>query len=87
MDDEIKKEESGEVKEEKTDKRKADQTEPEKPLDKMTAPEWREIAKNIEGVTGVHAMKKDELLSLIKEDRGIKDEEPVKAKKKKGKAG
>jgi uncharacterized small protein (DUF1192 family) len=49
----------------------------EKPLLKMTAIELREIALQIPGVTGVHAMKKDKLLSVIKEHRGIKDEEPV----------
>ena len=57
----------------------------EKPLDKMTAPELREIAKEIPGVTGVHAMKKEELLAAVKEFRGIKDEEPVKKKKAKTK--
>ena len=55
----------------------------EKPLEKMTVKELREIAKDIPGVTGVHAMKKDGLLALIKEDRGIKDERPVKKIKKK----
>ena len=52
----------------------------EKPLDKMTAKELREIAKEIPGVTGAHAMKKEQLLDIIKEDRGIKDEEPAKKK-------
>ncbi|MBK5102349.1 MAG: hypothetical protein JJE15_15400, partial [Desulfobacteraceae bacterium] len=52
----------------------------EKPLDKMTAKELREIAKEIPGVTGAHAMKKEQLLVIIKEDRGIKDEEPAKKK-------
>jgi hypothetical protein len=53
----------------------------EKPLEKMTAPELREIAKEIEGVTGVHAMKKEELLKIIKQARGIVDEKPVKKEK------
>ena len=52
--------------------------EEEKPLDKMTAPELRKIAREIPGVDGVHAMKKQELLAVIKEARGIKDEEPAK---------
>jgi len=56
--------------------------EPEKPLDKMTAPELREIAKQIPGVTGASAMKKDELLEIIKKHRGIEDDKPVKKKKK-----
>jgi hypothetical protein len=56
-------------------------------LDKMTAPELREIAIGIEGVAGVHAMKKGELLRIIKAARGIPDEEKVKrAKKEKAKA-
>lgn len=55
----------------------------EKPLDKMTAPELKEIAKQIPGITGVTAMKKDQLLAIIKDYRGIKDEEaPKKAKKR-----
>ena len=55
---------------------------PEKPLDKMTATELREIALGIEGITGVHAMKKDELLKAVKEARGIVEEEPAKKAKK-----
>jgi hypothetical protein len=50
---------------------------PDKPLEKMTVKELREMAKDIPGLTGVHAMKKEELLSGIKEAKGIKDE-PVK---------
>jgi len=56
--------------------------EQEKSLDKMTAKELREIAMEIPGVTGVHAMKKEQLLEIIKEEKGIKDEEPVIKKKK-----
>jgi hypothetical protein len=55
----------------------------EKPLDKMTAKELREVALEITGIFGVHAMKKEELLAAIKEARGIKDEEPAKKKQKK----
>lgn len=50
----------------------------EKPLDKMTVKELREIAKEIEGIVGVHGMDKSELLSAVKESRGIK-EAPKKA--------
>jgi len=57
---------------------KQEEKAPEKPLDKMTAIELREIAAGIEGVTGVTAMKKEELLKIIKQARGIKDEAPVK---------
>jgi hypothetical protein len=46
----------------------------EKPLDKMTVTELREIAKEIAGITGVHGMKKPELLVAIKQARGIVDE-------------
>ena len=45
----------------------------EKPLDKMTVTELREIAKDIPDVTGVTGMKKAELLEIIKADRGIED--------------
>ena len=55
----------------------------EKPLDKMTAPELKEVAKKIPGVTGVTAMKKADLLDLIKKHRGIADEEPEKDSDKK----
>ncbi len=60
-----------------------EKTPEEKPLDKMTAPELREVAKAIPGVTGTSAMKKDQLLKTIKEYRGIKDEVPQKTSKKK----
>jgi cell division protein FtsX len=54
-----------------------------KPLDKMTAIELREVAMEIPGVAGVHAMKKADLLSIIKEYYGIEEETPLKVKKKK----
>ena len=57
--------------------------EDEKPLEKMTSPELKEVAGKIPGVTGVTAMKKDELIALIKEYRGIVDEEPKKAESSK----
>jgi cell division protein FtsX len=49
-------------------------------LNKMTAIELREIAKDIPGVEGVHAMKKEELLAIIKKHRGIKDRAKKAAK-------
>jgi len=89
MEEEVKdegiKEETEEAKAEAVESQeeeKAEETGEEKPLDKMTAPELREVAKQIPGVTGVSAIKKAELLSLIKEHRGIKDEEPAKKKTK-----
>jgi hypothetical protein len=60
---------------------KKDEQQTEKALDKMTVVELREIAKKIPDVTGVSGMKKDQLLTIIKEDRGIKEEPPAKKKK------
>lgn len=54
-----------------------------KSLDKMTVLELRDIAKTIPGVVGATAMKKEELLVIIKDYRGIKEEETVKRKEKK----
>ena len=52
-----------------------------KPLEKMTAIELREVAVLIKGVTGVSAMKKEDLLPIIKEAWGIAaDETPVRKK-------
>ncbi len=42
----------------------------------MTVLELREIAKEIPDVTGVTAMKKDQLLLIIKKHRGIEEEKP-----------
>ena len=69
----------------KADKMKAKEKTETKPLEKMTVVELREIAKGIEGITGVHAMKKDQLLAAIKENKGdgaVADKEHVKAKEK-----
>ena len=46
----------------------------QKPLERMTAKELREMALGIEGIVGVHAMNKSELLAAIKEAKGIVDE-------------
>ena len=54
----------------------------EKPLDKMTAKELREVAAGIPEITGAHGMKKDELLAAIKKAKGIEETTPVKKKKK-----
>jgi hypothetical protein len=83
MAEEIKDEETkgaeseGEVKEEGP---KAGAGNEEKPLDKMTVLELREIAKEIPDVTGVTAMKKEQLLSIIKKHRGIEEEKPGQKK-------
>jgi predicted nucleic acid-binding Zn-ribbon protein len=51
----------------------------EKPLDRMTAKELRELALTLQGIVGVHAMNKDELIAAIKEVKGIVDEKTKKA--------
>ena len=50
----------------------------EKPLEKMTATELRELAKEIPEITGVHGMNKTELVGAVKKARGI-SEKAVKA--------
>ncbi len=51
----------------------------EKPLDKMTVKELKEIAKEIPEITGAHGMNKAELLSNIKKARGMEDNTVKKA--------
>jgi len=58
--------------------KKKDQEKKEKPLDKMTAKELRELALTIEGIVGVHAMNKTELIAAIKEAKGIVDDKTRK---------
>jgi hypothetical protein len=67
----------GETEEKAAKAEKKPPTAKEKPLEKMTVKELREMAKDIPGITGVHAMKKDELMVEIKKAKGIKDE-PIK---------
>ena len=52
----------------------------EKPLSKMTAKELREMALGMPGISGVHAMKKEELIVAIRAAKGITEEEPTKEK-------
>ncbi|GBC60161.1 Rho termination protein [Desulfonema ishimotonii] len=47
----------------------------EKPLEKMTSKDLREVAKEIDGIVGAHGMNKPELISAIRKARGI--EEPA----------
>jgi len=49
-----------------------------RPLEKMTTTELREIAKGVEGISGVHGMKKQELIDALRKSKGI---EVVKVKK------
>lgn len=50
----------------------------EKPLDKMTVKELREIALTIPDLTGVHGMNKQDLLSAIKAHRGVVEKKAQK---------
>jgi hypothetical protein len=50
----------------------------EKPLDKMTVKELREIAHAITDLKGIHGMNKQDLLDAVKAHRGIKEEKPKK---------
>jgi cell division protein FtsX len=52
----------------------------EKPLEKMTAKELREMALGLPGIHGVHAMKKEELVAAIRAAKGITELEPKKEK-------
>ncbi len=53
----------------------------EKPLEKMTAKELREMALGLPGIHGVHAMKKEELITAIRTAKGITEPEPIREKK------
>jgi hypothetical protein len=46
----------------------------EKPLEKMTAKELRDVALTIPEISGVHGMNKEEVLAAIKKARGIKED-------------
>jgi len=74
-----------ELKEENNEETTPRMPEFEKPIEKMTAPELKEVAKEIPGLTGVHAMKKTDLMDVIKEYYGIEEEGPTTKKKKKAK--
>jgi hypothetical protein len=52
----------------------------EKPLEKMTATELREMALGLPGIQGVHAMKKEELIKAICTAKGIPEPELKKEK-------
>ena len=83
--EEVKEPEEIEAKETEEEVKKPEEIEAkEKPLDKMTAKELREVAAEIPGVEGAHAMKKEQLLEVIKKARGIKEEAPAEKKEKKG---
>lgn len=58
----------------------------EKPLDKMTVKDLREIAKEIPDITGVHGMNKAELLDAIEKAKEIVETPKEKAEAPKEKA-
>lgn len=53
----------------------------EKPLEKMTATELREVAKEISEIIGAHGMNKPELIAAIKKARGIDEETPRRSRR------
>ncbi len=53
----------------------------EKPLEKLTAKELREVAMGLPGIHGVHAMKKEELITAIRAAKGIPEPEGKKERK------
>ncbi len=54
----------------------------EKPLEKMTAKELREVAIEMPDITGVHGMNKAELINAIKLAKGIEIESVKKTDSK-----
>ena len=57
---------------------KKEKAKKEKPLEKMTAKELRDVALTIPDISGAHGMNKTELISAIKESRGIVEEKKEK---------
>ena len=51
----------------------------EKPLEKMTAKELREVGKQLPEITGVYGMNKAELINAIKKAKGIKNDTDLEA--------
>ncbi len=49
-----------------------------RPLEKMTTTDLRELAKGLEGVSGVHGMKKAELIDALRKSKGIEVEKVKK---------
>ncbi|HEY8369524.1 MAG TPA: transcription termination factor Rho [Thermodesulfobacteriota bacterium] len=45
-----------------------------KEIEKLPTPKLREEALKIEGLTGVHGMNKEELIKVLKQHYGIKEE-------------
>ena len=66
------KEEPAEAKEEPAEAKEMPVGVRGKSLEKMTVKELREMAKTMPGITGVHGMKKEELIVAIQDAKGIK---------------
>ncbi len=65
-----------------TEETKKKEPNADKPLEKMTVKELREMALDIPHARAVHDMKKEEIIAFIRESRGIRDEAPARKKKK-----
>jgi hypothetical protein len=65
-----------------TEETKKKEPNADRPLEKMTVKELREIALDIPHAHAVHDMKKEEIIAFIRESRGIRDEAPARKKKK-----
>jgi protein-arginine kinase activator protein McsA len=50
-----------------------------RPLGRMTTTDLRELAKGLEGVSGVHGMKKEDLIEALRKSKGIVVETVKKA--------
>ena len=73
------KEQSAEAREEAAEAKETSAETKGKPLEKMTVKELRDMAKTMPGITGVHGMKKEELIVAIQDAKGIKAEPKKKA--------
>jgi hypothetical protein len=60
-------------------KKKEEKEKKEKPLESWTVKELREEALKVEGVQGVHGMNKEELLSVVRKEKGIAEPEKSKS--------
>ncbi len=70
---------------EETPKKNEHKRHDEHHLDKLTVKELREIAAEFPHERAIHDMKKEELIAFIKQAKGIKEEEPVRKHKPRGK--
>ncbi|NOY68697.1 MAG: transcription termination factor Rho [Deltaproteobacteria bacterium] len=59
---------------------KKDKDKKKKPIEKMTAKELRDEAKEIPEITGAHGLNKSELLAAIRKAKGIEDPNAKKSR-------